>query len=295
MSDHEKDVDAATGVETTGHEWDGIKELNNPLPRWWLWIFYATIVWAVVYWVFMPAWPGLPGMGHTRGLRDHSDRALVAEAVAKLEADRKQDEEAIMNASVDEILGDQQMRNFAFASGEAIFKDRCVTCHGPGGQGAPGYPTLIDDAWIWGGELEEIEHTIRYGIRQDGIDETRFGNMTPFGGEFGTLSPDEIDNVAHYVRVIADLEEPSEASKAGEDIFYNVAFCQTCHGEDAKGMPMMGAPNLTDGAWIYGSDFATVRSSIANPKNSQMPAWGKEYSDAQIKALAVYVYSLSQS
>lgn len=290
MTDHEKEYDAVTGVETTGHEWDGIRELNNPLPRWWLYIFYASIVWSVIYWVFMPAWPALPGMGsNTPGIRNHSDRALVAASIEKLHSERQTQGDALISASVDDILKDQNLRQFADAAGGAIFGDRCATCHGSGGQGAPGYPSLVNDSWLWGGSLEEIEHTIRFGIRQENPD-SRFSMMTAFGKD-EILSREEITNVTHYVRTLSGLEEASATSETGRSIFAD--NCASCHMEDGTGDVFQGAPNLTDSDWLYGDDFQTVYNSISNPKNSAMPAWGEHYSDAQIKALAVYVYSLS--
>ncbi len=289
MSDHDKDIDAVTGVETTGHEWDGIRELNNPLPRWWLWIFYITIVWAVVYWIFMPAWPALPGMGsNTPGIRNHSDRALVAEAISELHAERAAQGEALVNASLEEIVNDQSLLQFAMANGEAVFGDNCATCHGSGGQGAPGYPVLVDDIWLWGGSIEEIQHTIKYGIRQENP-ESRFSMMPAFGRD-GILSRSEVEDVAHYVRTLSGLEEPSEASAAGAEVFE--FQCVACHMEDGTGDQFQGAPNLTDANWLYGSDYDQVYDSIFNARNSAMPAWGDRYTDAEIKALAVYVYTL---
>ncbi|MFC6199682.1 cytochrome-c oxidase, cbb3-type subunit III [Ponticaulis profundi] len=289
MSDHEKDIDSATGVETTGHEWDGIKELNNPLPRWWLYIFYASIIWAVIYWIFMPAWPALPGMGtNTPGIRNHSDRALVAEDMAELHAARDEQGEALVSASLDDIINDQNLLQFAMASGESIFGDRCATCHGSGGQGAPGYPTLVDDVWLWGGTIDEIEHTIEFGIRQENA-ESRFSMMPAFGRD-QLLSPEEVRNAAHYVRTLSGLEETSEESEMGKEVFE--MQCVACHMEDGTGDQFQGAPNLTDAEWLYGSEFETVYNTIFNARNSAMPAWGEVYNDAQIKALAVYVHSL---
>lgn len=289
MSEHDKEVDAATGIETTGHEWDGIRELTNPLPRWWLYIFYASIVWAVIYWIFMPAWPALPGMGsNTPGIRNHSDRALVAADIDKLHAAREENGKKLVAASLDEIIKDQNLQQFAMANGESIFGDNCATCHGAGGQGAPGYPKLADKTWLWGGSIEEIEHTIKYGIRQENA-ETRFSQMPRFGKD-ELLTREEVTNVAHYVRTLSGLEEPTEASKAGKEV-YDVQ-CVACHMEDGTGDQFQGAPNLTDKDWLYGSSFETVFNSVYSPKNSAMPAWGERYNDAQIKALAVYVSSL---
>ena len=289
MSDHETHIDAETGVETTGHEWDGIRELNNPLPRWWLYIFYITIAASVLMWVFMPAWPALPGMGtNTPGISNQSDRSDVAVAVGDLRSARAETGQALINASLEEILTDPELRQFAQAAGESAFGDNCATCHGAGGRGFPGYPTLADDVWIWGGSLDEIQHTITYGIRQDN-DETRFSMMPAFGRD-QTLAPQEIRALTHYVRTLSDLEEASEESHEGEEMF--AEHCVSCHGEDARGNHEEGSLNLTDFDWLYGSDFDTIYNSIYNARNSRMPAWNERLDEATIKSLAVYVYGL---
>lgn len=290
MSEHEKDYDAATGVETTGHEWDGIKELNNPLPRWWLWIFYATIAWSIVYWVLMPAWPALPGLNgtNTPGIRNHSDRALVASDISELNAQRAENGEALLNASLNEIMGNQNLLQFAQANGESAFGDNCATCHGAGGQGSKGYPALVDNVWIWGGTLDDIEHTIKFGIRQE-HPESRFSLMPSFGRD-QLLTRDQIRDVTHYVRSKAGLEAESEASQRGFEV-YDIN-CVSCHTAELTGDRSQGALNLVDGEWLYGSDFADVYNTIYNARNSEMPAWHERLDEATVKALAVYVHSL---
>ena len=289
MSDHEKEIDAATGVETTGHEWDGIRELNNPLPRWWLYIFYACIVWAVIYWILMPAWPALPGMGsNTPGIRNHSDRAIVAADIEKLHSERAEAGKKLVSASLDEIVADQSLLQFAMANGESVFGDNCATCHGSGGQGARGYPRLGDDIWLWGGSLDEIERTVKFGVRQDN-DESRSSMMPAFGRD-QLLTIDEVRSAAHYVRTLSGLEEASPASEKGAVIF--AAQCTACHGETGTGDRAQGAPNLTDAEWLYGSEYDTVYETIFNARNSKMPAWGERFDEPTVKALAVYVHSL---
>ena len=289
MSDHEKEVDAATGVETTGHEWDGIRELNNPLPRWWLYMWYASMVSAVIYWILMPAWPALPGLGsNTPGIRGHSDRAIVAQDVAELKTARSEAGQRLISASLEEILEDQSLRQFAQAAGESAFGDNCATCHGAGGGGAKGYPALVDDVWIWGGSLDAVEQTITYGVRQDN-DETRFSMMPAFGRD-QLLPVDEIRAATHYVRTLSGLETVSEESEKGAAVF--TANCAVCHGDDAKGIREKGSLNLTDSEWLYGSDYTTVYESIYNARNSKMPAWGERLEPSTVKALAVYVHSL---
>lgn len=291
MSDHFKDVDQTTGVETTGHEWDGIKELNNPLPRWWLYIWYATIAISVVYMIAMPAIPALPGLGtNTRGVLGASDRVAVTEQVDALRSGRMAAGSALLDASLEEIETDRALQQFAMAAGESAFGDNCATCHGAGGRGAKGYPTLADDIWLWDGTLDGIEYTIRHGIRHEEDEQTRFSLMPAFGRD-GLLTRSQIDDVTSYVFHMAGREvESEEAVGRGQDIF--MAQCTSCHGEDATGDRMLGAPNLTDKEWIFGSEYRDVYSTIYSARNAHMPAWGERLDDATIKSLAVYVHSL---
>ena len=199
MANDIKDVDSHTGTETTGHSWDGIKELNTPLPRWWLIVWYITIIWAVIYMIFMPALPALPGMGtNTPGLRGHSDRDLVAEAVADLKSARVEQSASLLEASLEEIETDRELQQFALAMGESLFGDNCATCHGAGGRGATGYPILADDVWLWDGTLDGIEYTLRHGIRHEGDLDTRFSLMPSFGRD-GLLSSDQTDGLTQSV------------------------------------------------------------------------------------------------
>ncbi len=286
--DNEREIDAVSGVETTGHEWDGIKELNNPLPRWWLWIFYACIIWAVIYMVFMPAIPGLPGAeGATRGLRNHSERVNVARDMAALEEARSVYFSRLTEADLSEIESDPELLTIALAAGESAFGDNCATCHGAGAQGARGYPNLNDDVWLWGGTLEEIRRTIRYGIRSEHM-ETRMGDMPAFGRD-ELLSREEVNDVAEYVLSLSGHSEDAAAVDRGAETF--AAQCAVCHGDNAMGNRDLGAPNLTDTDWLYGGDRETVRETIWSARNSTMPAWESRLDDAVITALAVYVHS----
>jgi cytochrome c oxidase cbb3-type subunit 3 len=290
--DH-REVDAYSGVGTTGHEWDGIKELDNPLPRWWLWIFYATIVWAVVYMIFMPAIPAPPGMdGHTRGLRNHSERANVAVAMAELEALRGADfarlQAAADSGGVDAIVNDPDLLNFALAAGDSAFGDNCATCHGAGGQGFVGYPNLNDDDWIWGGSFDDIRHTIRHGIRWEDDFDTRFSQMPAYGRD-ELLSRDEIAAVADYVLTLSGMIEPTEAGRTtGAEIYE--AQCSICHMADGSGDQSQGAPNLSDAIWLYGSSPEQVRDTIWRGPYGVMPAWQERLDEQTITALAAYVY-----
>ncbi len=287
---HDKEVDIHTGTETTGHEWDGIKELNTPLPRWWLYIWYATIVWAVVYMVLMPAIPGLPGAnGATAGLRNHSDRDIVAADVASLRDARSAQAATLMAASLQDITTDHELQQFALAMGESAFGDNCATCHGAGGRGALGYPSLADDVWLWGGSLDDIQQTIAHGIRSDVDFETRTSEMPAFGRD-GYLSEHEIDEVTQYVLQISGHEE-FDASQAALGVTLFEEQCAACHGSDGKGDRIFGAPDLTDAEWLYGDSPAAVRETIYNARNSSMPAWNERLDEATIKALAVYVHT----
>lgn len=291
MSDHNKEIDQATGVETTGHEWDGIKELNNPLPRWWLYIWYATIVFSIGYMIVMPAIPALPGLGtNTRGVLGQSDRVQVAQQVDSMRADRATAGSALLDASLEEIETDRELQQFAMAAGESAFGDNCATCHGAGGRGAKGYPRLADDIWLWSGTLDGIEYTLRHGIRHDEDPETRFSAMPAFGRD-GLLTRSQIDDVVSHVMSLSGQEvEDEEAVSRGADIFS--AQCATCHGEDGKGDRTVGAPNLTDDNWQFGSEYRDIYNTVYNARNAHMPAWEGRLDDATIKSLAVYVHSL---
>ena len=296
MSDeHKKDVDAYSGVDTTGHEWDGIKELDNPLPRWWVWVFYASIVWSVIYWVFMPSWPGLPGMdGHLRGVRDHSERANVAVAIAELEESRApmftRLTEAADTGGISAIEADPDLLNFALAAGSSAFGDNCATCHGAGGQGFIGYPNLNDDVWLWGGSFDDIRHTLHVGIRWENNPDTRFSQMPAYGRD-ELLSREEISAVTDYVMTLSDMIEPTEAGRTtGAEIFE--FQCSACHGANGMGDRMQGAPNLTDQEWLYGGTREQISNTIWRGPYGMMPAWEGRLDEEVITALAAYVYLL---
>ena len=283
----EKEIDQPTGTETTGHEWDGIKELNTPLPRWWVIIFWATVIWAVVYWIFMPAWPGLTG--YTRGLRDNSERRNVAAAVAELEAARgAQMQQLLAIDSIADVERDPQLLQYAINAGSSLFGDNCATCHGAGGQGFRGYPSLVDDSWIWGGSLDAIRATLHYGIRS-GHPQSRFSLMQAYGRD-GVLSGAQIDDLVEYVVDMSGGEANPEAVARASETYAQV--CAACHGADGRGDQAQGAPNLTDAIWLYGGERALIRETLVNGRAGVMPAWTDRLSDEQITALAVYVHSL---
>jgi cytochrome c oxidase cbb3-type subunit 3 len=286
MTDH-SELDHATGKSTTGHQWDGIKELNTPLPRWWLWTFYATIIWSIGYWIVYPAWPLIST--YTTGLFGYSTRASVRVELANLEAIRGEKMVKLAATPLADIVKDPALLALARASGKAAFGDNCAPCHGTGGTGSKGYPNLNDDEWIWGGKLDQIEQTIQFGARS-GHAKTHEGAMLAFGKD-GVLKPAEIVTVANYVRSLSGL--PTGAgydAAAGKKLFAD--NCASCHGDNGKGNPEMGAPNLTDKIWLYGSDEATLVDTITNGRAGVMPAWVGRLDPATIKALAVYVHSL---
>ncbi|MEM8937705.1 MAG: cytochrome-c oxidase, cbb3-type subunit III, partial [Pseudomonadota bacterium] len=188
----DKDVDQPTGVEMTSHEWDGIRELNNPLPRWWLIVFWITVVWSVVYWVLMPSWPGITG--HFAGVRGHTERANVEAALGALDEQRSAQMQQLLSVSeIGEVERDPQLVQFAMSAGASLFGDNCATCHGAGGQGFQGYPSLVDDAWLWGGTLNDISKTLHHGIRST-HPETRNSLMQAFG-EIGLFNRDQISDL----------------------------------------------------------------------------------------------------
>ena len=287
MADEKTKVDPATGVSDTGHEWDGIRELNNPLPRWWLWSFYATIIWSVGYWLVYPAWPLIND--ETRGIFGWNARTEVVEQLAGLDAQRGALGVQVAAASVQEIESTPDLLAFARAQGKAAFDTNCAQCHGSGAAGSPGYPNLNDDEWLWGGKLDDIEFSIRHGIRAED-EETRVSEMLAFGRD-GMLPRPDVVAVADYVRSLSGLEGPADADLAkGAEIFK--AQCVSCHGEDATGNKELGAPDLRDAIWLYGSSRETVIASVWGGRKGVMPNWNGRLNDQTIKSLTVYVHSL---
>jgi len=282
-----KDTDAVTGTTTTGHEWDGIKELNTPLPRWWVMVFYATIIWSFGYWVVYPTWPTLTG--YTAGLFGYSSRGQVATDLADLQKVRGEKAVALANTDVADIERDPALLSFAQAQGKAAFGNNCAPCHGSGATGAKGYPNLNDDDWLWGGSIQAIYQTIAFGVRS-GDPKARESAMLAFGRD-GILKREEIATVANYVRSLSGLPLRAGADlAAGKAIF--AANCAVCHGESGKGNQELGAPNLTDKIWLYGSDEASIIETITNGRGGVMPAWHARLDPVTVKSLAVYVHTL---
>ncbi|MEM5472192.1 cytochrome-c oxidase, cbb3-type subunit III [Hoeflea sp. AS60] len=281
----EKHVDDVSGVETTGHEWDGIRELNNPLPRWWLWTFYLCIIWAIGYAIAYPAIPLINGA--TPGLLGYSSRADVVADLADAKAAQGTLLDKIASTPIEEIEGNQELLQFAIAGGSSAFKVNCAQCHGSGAAGSMGYPNLNDDDWLWGGTVSDIYLTIAHGIRYDADQDTRTSMMPAFGD---ILEPQQINEVAAYVISLSSTPSDEALVEPGKVVF--AENCAACHGENAEGIQDFGAPRLSDGIWLKVSTEAEIASQIRNPKHGVMPAWLPRLGEPTIKQLAVYVHTL---
>ncbi len=277
--------DEITGTETTQHEWDGIKELDTPLPRWWLWTFYLTIVWGIGYTIAYPAWPMISEA--TSGVLGYSSRAEVAEEIAAAERARADITGRVAAAGFDQITANRQLDDFAKAGGAALFRTWCAQCHGAGAAGFKGYPNLIDDDWLWGGTPEQIATTVRHGIRWEADEDTHFSEMPAFGD--GLLTGAEISAVADHVLSLSGTGK-DRTNADGAAIFADQ--CAACHGEGGRGITDLGAPNLADAIWLYGGDRATVIQTISKSRAGVMPAWSNRLTEAEIKQLAHYVHTL---
>lgn len=281
-----KEPKASDEVRTTGHEWDGIEEWNNPLPKWWLYTFYACVIWAIGYWIVYPAWPTVSS--YTKGYLGYSQRAQVNKDIAAAKEGTAVFSDKIAEGDFEAIKADPDLLSFALAGGEAAFGDNCAPCHGRGAQGFVGYPNLRDDAWIWGGSLEGIQQTILHGIRSDDP-QTRMSMMPAFG-ELGILNREQILDTVQYVMSLSGNEEDAEAAARGQELY--ATNCAACHGPDGAGNQALGAPNLTDELWLYGGDKDTLVETITYSRAGMMPAFSERLDPATIKKLAIYVHSL---
>jgi cytochrome c oxidase cbb3-type subunit 3 len=281
-----KEIDVTTGTETTGHEWDGIKELNTPLPRWWLWVLYATIVWSIGYWMLYPAWPTLTG--YTQGYLNQSQRDDVAQAVLAMKSAREEQGRLLANATLQQIEADPNLFQFAREAGKSAFGDNCATCHGSGAQGFRGYPNLNDDVWLWGGTLDDIKKTITVGIRSTHPD-SRISQMPAFGRD-KLLEPAQINDLVEYVVSLSGGKANPEAVARATQLY--AEQCASCHAADGKGLREFGGPNLTDKEWLYGGTREEIKAQIVNGRSGVMPTWGSRLDPMTIDALAVYVHSL---
>ncbi|MTH98740.1 MULTISPECIES: cytochrome-c oxidase, cbb3-type subunit III [Alphaproteobacteria] len=270
---------------TTGHSWDGIEEFDNPMPRWWLWTFYATIVWAVIYTIMYPAWPLVQSA--TAGVLGWSSREIVQQEMVAFEEANAPWNAKLVETPLDDISKDPELQQYAVNAGGAVFRTWCAQCHGSGAQGAPGFPNLLDDAWLWGGTLDDIVTTVSYGIRSEESDDTRYSEMPAFGE---ILEHDEITQVVQYVMSLTNAQTDDAAAQAGKVVFED--NCASCHGEDGTGDVFQGAPNLTDAIWLYGGDEEALTETVTNSRFGVMPPWDTRLTEAQIRAVSAYVHQL---
>lgn len=280
-----KRIDAPTGTQTVGHEWDGIEELDTPMPRWWVLTFWACIVWALGYVVLFPAIPMLNGA--TQGVWNWSSRGQFEQELKAEALRRAPITNALAAIPVEQLAGNEKLYQAAIEGGRAAFKVHCVQCHGSGAAGSKGYPNLNDDDWLWGGDLASIHYTLTNGVRQPDHEATRFSQMPAFAG---MLANGEIDAVTSYVRSLSGLEKASAKSATGATVF--AANCASCHGVDGKGLREFGAPNLTDGIWLYGGDKASLTTTVNKARYGVMPRWDNRLDPVTIKMLSAYVHSL---
>ena len=284
----EREIDKLSGTETTGHEWDGIKELNTPLPRWWLWTFYLCIIWAIGYMIAMPAIPLPWANSFTPGVLEYSSRGAVVNDIEEAKAGQAEFIQRIAATDVADILKDEELSRFARAGGAAVFKLNCSQCHGSGAQGALGFPNLNDDEWLWGGTIQDIFTTISHGIRYEADPSTHLSDMPGFGRD-EILSEDEITAVAKYAAFLGGFEG-GEKTAAGEELFLD--NCAACHGDSGEGGPDLGAPPLNNSIYQFAGSFDAIHSQITSPQQGIMPAWSAKLGDTTVKELAVFVYSL---
>ena len=279
-------VDPETGTETTGHAWDGIEELNTPLPRWWLWTFYATCVWGAIYVVLFPAWPLVSTA--TGGMLGWSSRAEVAAEVERVALSNAAMTESLAAVDLAALEEDEALHRFAVSAGASVFRNHCSQCHGAGAAGvvASGYPNLLDDDWLWGGTLEEIVHTVRHGIRNEDDPDARWSEMPAFDW----MAPGEIAATAAHVRSLAGLDPDAAAASEGEGLYLD--NCASCHGEAGLGDPGIGAPNLADAIWLRGGTQEAIERQIRAPRHGVMPPWGERLGTAEVRAVSAYVHGL---
>lgn len=275
-------------VETTGHEWDGIEEFNNPLPRWWVWVFYATIVWGIGYSVAYPAWPLISGA--TPGLLGASTRADVAAEIQRFDDANAAIKQQLIDAELTEVSANAELMGYAERAGAAVFKTNCAQCHGSGAAGVEGkgYPNLLDDDWLWGGDIENIHTTVTHGIRNTTDADARYSEMPKFGAD-ELLEPQQIQEVVEYVLQLSGQEHDATLASAGQTVY--VDNCAACHMEDGSGDQAQGAPKLSDAIWLYGGSREAITQTVTYARFGVMPNWNTRLSEDEIRAVALYVHS----
>lgn len=274
-------------VPSTGHEWDGITEYDNPMPRWWLWTFYVTIVWAIGYVIAYPAIPLITGA--TSGLLQTNTRKQVAAEIERFDEANAPIQNRLASVELTEIPNDPELVSYAGNAGAAVFRTWCAQCHGSGAAGAKGYPNLLDNDWLWGGSLEDIYLTIQHGIRDPHDDDTRYSEMPRFGTD-GLLDRTQIDQVVNYVLSLSDLPHDGARAAAGAEVYMD--NCSACHMDDGTGDRSQGAPNLADAVWLYGDDPESLTRIISEGPFGVMPAWQTRLEEADIRAVSAYVHGL---
>ncbi len=277
--------DIAPGPDTTGHEWDGIKEYNNPMPRWWLWTMYATIVWGIAYAIAYPSWPLITKA--TPGLLGYTARGALEEDIRRFNASNAPLDEALVRMELDQVQSDTNLYAYALRGGAAVFRNHCSQCHGSGAAGAAGYPNLLDDDWLWGGSEDAIRYTVAHGVRNENDEDARFSQM-PAYGEF--LETEEIDNLVEYVLSLSGQDHRVEMAVAGSELF--AEQCSACHGDAGLGNQEEGAPNLTDAIWLFGGGRDEIRHSIDSSRYGVMPNWNERLTESQIRQVSLYVHQL---
>ncbi|MEM6467537.1 MAG: cytochrome-c oxidase, cbb3-type subunit III [Pseudomonadota bacterium] len=274
-------TDELTGRETMGHDFDGIEELNTPMPRWWLITFYLTIIWGVGYTIAFPAWPMLSGA--TAGLLGYSTRAEVAEQIETHEAANAALVEELVGVDLAAFSPQTDLHRYAVSRGASVFRAQCSQCHGSGAAGSLGYPNLLDNDWLWGGSLDAIAQSVRHGIRNETDDDARWSEMPAFAE---LLEAEEIETLAQFVPTLAAANWESD----GGLLF--TEHCASCHGDAGLGDRDLGAPNLADAIWLYGGDHDSLLETISNARFGVMPAWGQRLSEADVRAVSTYVHAL---
>ena len=281
-----KPVTRKVDPDTTGHSWDGIEEFNNPLPRWWLWTFYVTIIWSIGYMIAYPAWPLITGA--TPGVLGASTRADVAAEITRYEEANAPIEAKLVATDLNAIASDPELVNYTMNAGGAVFRTWCAQCHGSGAAGNVGYPNLLDNDWLWGGTIDDIHTTILHGIRNTTDPDARYSEMPKFGAD-ELLEPAQIDQVVQYVLQISGQDHDAALATEGATVFAD--NCASCHAEDGTGDRMQGAPNLTDAIWLYGGNQAALTETVTNARFGVMPSWQDRLSEADIRAVAEWVHS----
>lgn len=276
-------------VPTTGHSWDGIQEYDNPMPRWWVWVFYATIVWGIGYTIAYPAWPLIHGA--TQGLIGQDPRADVVAEIGAWDAKNGPVKAKLVAADPATIKDDPDLASYAENAGAAVFRTNCAQCHGAGAAGVQslGYPNLLDDDWLWGGTMDDILTTVAHGIRNTTDGDARYSEMPKWGVD-EMLDTAQIDQVTEFVLKLSGQDH--DAALAGEGATVYADNCASCHMEDGAGDRTQGAPRLSDAVWLYGGTREAIRDSVFYARFGVMPNWNQRLSEDEMRAVAYYVHSL---